>query len=125
MKIFLLTVALLFTDALADDALKDHRMCGYVNRAPNGEILRRTDVLVAFQKLYPCPSTGKRTGACPLWSRDHSVPLACGGCDSVTNLTWIPNKAKSCKEDWCKDRYERKIYGGMIDSDHCTFVVIK
>lgn len=125
MKILLLLFVFIHSLVFADDALIDHRRCGYVNRKPNGEILRRTDVLIAFQKLYPCPSTGKKTGACPKWSKDHSVPLACGGCDSVSNLTWIPNEAKSCDQPWCKDRYERKIYGGIIDSDHCSTVILK
>lgn len=70
-----------------DQALIDYKMCGKVIRNNEGEINRRQDVIVAYRKLYPCPSTGKHYGACPNWSLDHTVPLACGGCDSVTNLT--------------------------------------
>lgn len=125
MKHLLILLILLSNNVFAVDEFKDYRMCGFVNRKPNGEIIRRTDVLVAFQKLYPCPSTGKTTGACPKWERDHTIPLSCGGCDSVTNLAWIPVEAKTCTKAWCKDRYERKIYGTVVKSNTCTFTIIK
>ena len=56
-----------------------------------------------FQRLHPCPSTGKRTGACPGYIKDHVKPLACGGPDSVSNLQWQTKRA--AKE---KDKWERK-----------------
>jgi 5-methylcytosine-specific restriction endonuclease McrA len=42
-----------------------------------------------FQRLNPCPSTGKRSGACPGWQRDHVVPLCFYGADAVWNLQWL------------------------------------
>jgi hypothetical protein len=32
-----------------------------------------------FQRERPCPSTGKTTGPCPGYRKDHVVPLACDG----------------------------------------------
>jgi hypothetical protein len=37
---------------------------------------------------HPCPSTGLPSGACPGYRKDHVVPLACGGPDTVANLQW-------------------------------------
>jgi hypothetical protein len=34
-----------------------------------------------FQRQHPCPSTGRPTGACPGYIKDHIVSLACGGPD--------------------------------------------
>ena len=36
----------------------------------------------------PCPSTGRTTGACPGYRKDHIVALACGGPDAVSNMQW-------------------------------------
>jgi hypothetical protein len=38
---------------------------------------RSRDVTREFQREHPCPSTGKTTGACPGYVRDHIWPLAC------------------------------------------------
>jgi hypothetical protein len=56
-----------------------------------------------FQRLHPCPSTGRTSGACPGYVRDHVVPLACGGSDSVGNIQW-----QTVAEARAKDRWERK-----------------
>lgn len=53
-----------------------------------------------FQKLNPCPSTGRQTGACPGWRKDHTIPLACGGPDSVSNLTWMTVEQHAAKSKW-------------------------
>lgn len=90
--------------------LLEERYCGEPKRNAAGDIIRRADVLSAFQKIHPCPSTGLKTGACRGWAKDHDIPLACGGCDSVSNLHWVPVVVKSGWQDWNKDRYERKIY---------------
>ena len=34
------------------------------------------------------PSTGKTSGACPGYRKDHIRPLTCGGPDKVQNLQW-------------------------------------
>jgi hypothetical protein len=90
-------------------ALDETRCCNAViARDANGDILRRADVLRAFQKIHPCPSTGLTTGSCTGWAKDHIIPLANGGFDSVDNLQWLPLNLKSCPVI-CKDRWERKI----------------
>ena len=125
--IFLLMILLMILalPALANPLLET-RYCGEPKRDVNGNIMRRADVLAAFQKIHPCPSTGLKTGACPSWQKNHTVPLACGGCDSVSNLSWVPEAIKTCRAWYCLDRHERKIYdNGIANTDACTNVIIK
>jgi hypothetical protein len=56
----------------------------------------------AFQRLNPCPSTGRTTGACPGYVRDHIVPLHCGGADAPSNMQW-----QTTEEARAKDKSER------------------
>ena len=56
-----------------------------------------------FERLYPCPSTGRTTGACPGYVRDHIIPLCKGGPDTVTNMQW-----QTAQDAKAKDRYECK-----------------
>jgi hypothetical protein len=51
-----------------------------------------------FQRQHPCPSTGRTTGACPGFVKDHVIPLACGGPDSVANLQWQTIAAAKAKD---------------------------
>lgn len=88
----------------------DPRVCGPAPRASDGTIKRSRAVLREFRALYPCPSTGKTTGACPGWALDHTVPLVCGGCDAVGNLQWLPVQIKSASGTLPKDRWERSVY---------------
>ena len=93
--------------------LEETRYCGPPKRDATGSIIRRADVITAFNKRHPCPITGLTTGACSGWSRDHIIPLVCGGCDSVSNLQWLPNAIKSCSLKTglpCKDRWEQQVY---------------
>lgn len=91
-------------------SLADPRFCGEPQRDANGDIIRSSKVLADFQKLHPCPVTGLDKGACPGWAKDHVIPLACGGCDAVLNLQWLPADQKSVAGAHAKDRFERKIY---------------
>jgi hypothetical protein len=103
--------ALLINTAAFASPLEETRYCTIEPvRTETGRIARRTDVLVAFRKIHPCPSTGSRFGACPGWNIDHVVPLAVGGCDSVSNLQWLPVGIKRCAGNLCKDRWERRVY---------------
>ena len=85
--------------------LVESRYCGAPKRDASGRIVRRADVIYAYRKAHPCPSTGALgVGACPSWALNHTVPLACGGCDSVSNLSFMRTDAKKLV-----DSYERKI----------------
>lgn len=59
---------------------------------------RSSAVKAAFQRLHPCPSTGKKTGACPGWVKDHVVPLCKGGLDSPSNMQWQTVDAAKAKD---------------------------
>jgi hypothetical protein len=64
---------------------------------------RSRELAREFQRLYPCPSTGRASGACPGYVRDHIVPLTCGGPDAVSNLQW-----QTIRDARAKDAWERK-----------------
>ena len=53
-----------------------------------------------FQPQQPCPSTGKTTGACLGWRKDHMWPIACGGADAVSNLQWQTIADAKAKDAW-------------------------
>lgn len=97
--------------------LEDQRYCGEPERDARGDITRSKAVYLAFRKAHPCPATGLTTGACfsregdnlVYWYVDHVIPRAVGGCDSVTNMQWLPAYLKTCPRI-CKDQFERKIY---------------
>ena len=97
---------------LSTNAIADMRYCGPPKRDANNVIIRDKDITTSFQHIYPCPSTGKQEGPCPGWSRDHVIPLVCGGCDSIENMQWLKNTIKSCAGTECKDRWERRVYCG-------------
>lgn len=105
-RTLLAILALLPALALAQSsALLETRYCGAPKRDANGSILRRADVIAAYKKTHPCPVTGLLgPGACPGWALNHNLPLSCGGCDSVSNLSYMRADAKKIV-----DSYERKI----------------
>lgn len=59
-----------------------------------------------FKRLYPCPATGKASGACPGYVIDHIKALACGGPDEPSNMQW-----QTVAEAKAKDKWERKECG--------------
>jgi hypothetical protein len=67
---------------------------------------RSLEVKHEFQGQHPCPSTGRTTGPCPGYIKDHVKALACGGPDSVANLQWQTVEAAKAKDKW-----ERKSCG--------------
>jgi hypothetical protein len=64
---------------------------------------RSLEVKHEFQRQHPCPSTGRSTGACPGYVKDHIRALACGGPDSVSDMQW-----QTTAEAKAKDRWERE-----------------
>ena len=92
-------------------AASDIRCCvDEIARNPDGSIKRSSKVIRDFKSIYPCPATGLKYGPCPGWQVDHVGPLACGFFDVIHNLQWLPVEIKTCGDDHCKDRFERKIY---------------
>ncbi|HNC78525.1 MAG TPA: HNH endonuclease signature motif containing protein [Rhodocyclaceae bacterium] len=83
-----------------------------IKRDPDGRIHRSERVRRHFQRLNPCPSTGRTAGACPGYVKDHVIPLCACGSDSVANLQW--QTVKDAKE---KDRLERAQCAGRGDGD--------
>jgi hypothetical protein len=64
---------------------------------------RSREVTREFQREHPCPSTGKQTGACPGYVKDHVVALCAGGPDVVSNLQWQTTAEGKAKDQWeCK-----------------------
>jgi hypothetical protein len=129
MRSTLIVLALLSAAAQAapPDPLFEQRYCGPPTRLKDGSIRRRADVIATFQKIHPCPSTGKTTGACPNWAKDHPVPLACGGCDAVWNMQWLPVDAKAGSDPHDKDRWERKVYAAtpaIADTAACKLELV-
>lgn len=51
--------------------------------------LRSRALRAEFQRLNPCPATGKPRGACPGYEVDHREALICGGKDEMQNLQWL------------------------------------
>jgi hypothetical protein len=49
---------------------------------------RSTSVKREFQLTHPCPATGRTSGACPGYVKDHIKALKCGGLDTVSNMQW-------------------------------------
>ena len=99
-------------------ALDEIRYCGPPKRNAAGEIVRRADVKTAFRKAHPCPVRAHVAGVCPGWEIDHVIPLACGGCDAVSNMQWLPLELKRSPNG--KDGFEREIYGGVVAGTSCT-----
>ena len=108
--LLILFVGTTYAASITDEKLIETRYCGAPAREADGRIARSSAVLSAFRRIYPCPSNRTRAGACPGWSIDHVIPLACGGCDAVRNLQWLRNEIKSCPGHACKDRWERIVY---------------
>jgi hypothetical protein len=61
---------------------------------------RSSAVKHEFQRLHPCPSTGRTTGACPGYVKDHIRALACDGPDSVANMQWQTVAEAKAKDKW-------------------------
>jgi hypothetical protein len=80
-------------------------MCGLLFMWMNDANARDRNLPAAFQREFPCPSTGKTTGACVGFVRDHVIPLACGGPDTIANLVW-----QTVDEGKAKDRWERQCW---------------
>lgn len=52
-------------------------------------IQRSSHARAVFKRTFPCPVTGRSTGACPGRVIDHVIPLARGGADASENMQWM------------------------------------
>ena len=73
----------------------------YSNR--HGRTRRSAAAKDGFKREQPCPSNGRRSGACPGYVIDHVNPLACGGADDPSNMQW-----QTIAEGKAKDKWERR-----------------
>lgn len=68
------------------------------SRNSHGKVQRSEDARDSFQRSHPCPSSGKKTGACTGYVVDHVVPLKRGGADSPSNMQWQTVEAARTKD---------------------------
>ena len=62
--------------------------------------VRNRNEVRKFRAHFPCPSTGRKTGACPGWVVDHVVALKHCGPDRSTNLAWQTTEDAKAKDAW-------------------------
>jgi len=86
------------TAASARSSKSKSTRCTSCSRNPKGRIARSSTAKHAFQKSHPCPSTGKRSGACPGYVIDHVKPLKRGGADAPGNMQWQTRAAAKAKD---------------------------
>ena len=72
--------------------------CEFCARDSHGRIKRSESAKSTFQRLNPCPATGKNNGRCPGYVIDHIVPLKRGGQDAPSNMQW-QTKAEAKAKD--------------------------
>ena len=68
--------------------------------AASAKEYRSASVKHDFQLMHRCPATGRTSGACPGYVKDHVAPLACGGPDAVSNLQWQTIRDAKAKDEW-------------------------
>jgi hypothetical protein len=71
-----------------------------IHRANSRRIARSEQAKRLFKSAHPCPSTGKKSGACPGFVIDHRIALACGGADAPSNMQWQTTGAAKNKDKW-------------------------
>lgn len=69
-----------------------------VPRNSKGRIARDSKQKAQFEKTHPCPSTGRKSGACPGYVVDHIRPLKRGGADRPENMQWQTKEAAKRKD---------------------------
>ena len=117
MKIFaVIVISLLLAPCpfVYADIKDDPRYCGEPKRDARGDIVRNRKELSKFKAMYPCESFADKFGTtCGEWQVNHSLPLVCGGCDTVANMEWQHVSVKTCALSTgvlCTDRVEQAIY---------------
>lgn len=67
-------------------------------RAFGAKPKRSREATAEFQRKEPCPATGKPSGPCPGYVKDHVVALCAGGRDSPSNMQWQTTEAAKEKD---------------------------
>ena len=81
----------------ASRAASSHR-APEVKRDARGRIARSSSARHEFQRLNPCPSTGRGSGKCPGYVIDHVRALKHGGADRPSNMQWQTVAAARAKD---------------------------
>jgi hypothetical protein len=71
-----------------------------MQRNPHGRIPRSRAAKREFKKTHLCPSTGRKSGACPGYVIDHVIALKRGGADQPGNMQWQTTQAAKEKDKW-------------------------
>jgi len=79
---------------------KSPALCSTCSRDARHRIERSAAARSQFKTAHPCPSTGRRSGACPGYAVDHVKPLACGGANAPENMQWQGLAASKAKDKW-------------------------
>ena len=88
-----LPAALLLAALLAWAGVADSRGHGHGQK-------RSRAARESFKRNHPCPSTGKKSGACPGYTIDHIKPLQRGGADAPSNMQWQAKAEARAKDKW-------------------------
>jgi hypothetical protein len=72
--------------------------CLGCERDKHGHIKRSAHAKRDFQRLSPCPVTGRTSGKCPGYVIDHVRPLKRGGADDPGNMQWQTKAAAKAKD---------------------------
>ena len=64
------------------------------------EIIRSQSAIAAFKRMNPCPTNGRRSGACGGYVIDHKCPLDCGGKDAPENMQYQDKLTAHKKDLW-------------------------
>jgi hypothetical protein len=104
-----------FAQPVSPSRTTEVRVCFHdlasIPRNADGSIRRSNTARNAFIKAHPCPVTHLSAFPCDGWQIDHVIPLACGGCDAVWNMQWLPESIKKDRgHPDAKDRWELEVY---------------
>ena len=76
----------------------DTRAAYGVRRDRHGRIARSEHAKRAFERMHPCPSTGRSSGRCPGYVIDHVRALKRGGPDDPSNMQWQTTQDAKAKD---------------------------
>lgn len=76
-------------------------LCASCGVAEASNVKRSAKARADFQRVNPCPATGRPRGACPGYVVDHVRPLCAGGADTPANMQWLTaTEARRKDAEW-------------------------